>query len=428
MTSSTESPSLFSQTKQDAPLAHELKPLTLNDYIGQEHLLQKDKPIYKLIQNNRLVSLLFWGPPGCGKTALARLITLSSQATCLTLNAVSANMADIKHLLATAKSHQETGLKTCVFIDEIHRFNKTQQDALLPAVEKGLITLLGATTENPYFSVIPSLLSRLIVFELQPLTMAQLETLTHKALQHYQKPISYLSSEVIDRICHLACGDARKLLNTIEIIYSVFRDDPIIQLSHLEQLSLSIGTPHDKESHYDLISAYIKSLRGSDPNASLYWVGRLLKNGEDPRFIARRLIIFASEDIGNADPSAFPMATALLTASQHIGMPEIRINIAQVTTYFAAAPKSNRSYEAINKVFSTIDEGTLYPVPEYLKNKPKKPLNKAPSESYDYPHQHPQAISSQQYLPKAHTYYQPSEHGKEVEIAKRLRTISDLKH
>ncbi|MEK9656842.1 MAG: replication-associated recombination protein A [bacterium] len=385
----------------NTPLAWQLKPKHLDDYIGQPHLLGPNQPLRKLIENDTLPSLILWGPPGCGKTALAQCIATHSQAQFITLNAVMAKIIDIKN--AIEQSHLQN--KTILFIDEIHRFSKTQQDALLPSVENGQIILIGATTENPYFHVISGLCSRCQIFELHRHSEKDLALILENALKkctassnnkHRHK--TYTEPAKTGIIQH-AKGDARKLINILEICNQL--PTTSITETTISDISQDQGLAINQDSHYDLASALIKSMRGSDANASVYWLARLLKGGEDPRFIARRLVIFASEDVGLADAQALPLATAAYQAAQTIGMPEVRINLSHVVCYLAQAPKSNKSYMAINQAMAHIDDGHIYSIPDHLRDA-HYPAAKSLGfgKNYIYPHSHSEAAKHQHYLPK----------------------------
>lgn len=398
------------------PLAYTLSPKNWADYIGQDHLIGPNSILRKSIDSDTLTSMIFWGPPGCGKTSLSRLISTKTKSHYYSINAVTGKVADIKEVIEKAKNHAFVSQKTVLFIDEIHRFNKAQQDALLPEVESGLLILIGATTENPYFSVIPSLVSRCQIYELKALSTAHLSRLCDIAISKFNHKVP-ISSDIKKRIITQAQGDARKLINILELISSSFNEFYTPTLDRLEPI-LQHGVSYDEQLHYDLISAFIKSMRGSDPNAAIYWLSKMLLGGESPEFIARRLIIFASEDIGNADPHALVLATSSLTAVKFIGMPEAQITLSHVTTYLASAPKSNASYIAIKKATSAIKDGINYPVPDHLKDK---------SKGYIYPHDYPHAIAPQEYLPTQHTFYSPKENGYEKTIKQRLDAIEKSK-
>ncbi len=418
-----DTPSLF-QTQKPSPLAYRLSPSKLEDYVGQQHLLGPKGPIRRMIERKQLLSMILWGRPGCGKTSLARLLSISTQSHFVALNAVTGSISDLKKIQIEATHHASLGQSSLLFIDEIHRFTKTQQDVLLPSVESGLLTLIGATTENPFFSVISGLISRCHIFELHPLQKEDLETLTQKATQNLGLT---LSQEAIDWCVSHAQGDARSLLNIIELAH-LSSTDTTLSVDYLNTLPLQTGQGLRDDDHYDLISAYIKSMRGSDPDAALYFLAQLLHQGEDPLFIVRRLLIFASEDIGNADPHALVLASALLETARFVGMPEIRIPLSQVTTYFAAAPKSNAAYVAINQALQYV-KTTPYSMPEYLRDSHRplsaEALSSAP---YLYPHDYEHAICDQVYAPGCPSFYTPSNRGYEASILKRLDYYRSLKN
>jgi putative ATPase len=415
---------LFERPLSSRPLAFQRRPQRLDDYVGQKHLLASGKPIQKMIEAGHLMSLIFWGPPGCGKTSLARLLSHLTKSEFKHLNAVTAKIADLKAVIDFAKSHAQMGQRTILFLDEIHRFNKTQQDALLPDVESGLITLIGATTENPFFSVIPGLVSRCQIFELYPLEKSDLVDMARDTMQ--KKGVT-CSDKALDSLASFSCGDARKLLNAIELACTLANNQHL-EDEQLPSITDQSGKGYSTDDHYDLASALIKSMRGSDPDAAVYWLARLLHQGEPAEFIARRLIIFASEDIGNADPQAFILATSLLSAAKFIGMPEIRINLSHVTTYLASAPKSNASYVAINKAQKLLKDGILHPVPNHLRDAHYAEAKRlGHGKGYKYPHDYPFTIVDQDYMPQTHTLYEPTEHGAEKIIKERLNKINPLK-
>ncbi len=386
-----------------APLAHRLAPKSFDDYVGQTEILAPGRPLRSMIEQDLLKSLIVWGPPGCGKTSLARLISRHTRRPFIPLNAVSATVSDIKSIVKDAQKFVGGPI---VFIDEIHRFTKTQQDQLLPSVERGIITLIGATTENPYYSVVPGLVSRCAIFELKALTQDALNVLLEKGITGTWSPDAKATAVAISQ------GDARRLLNIVE--HANLLAEPEVLPEHIKQITQHTGVAHNDDAHYDLISAYIKSMRASDPDAALYWLARLLKGGDDPRFIARRLIIFASEDIGNADPTALQLAHAAVTACDKIGMPEVRIILGQVTTYCASAPKSNASYTAINAAMAWIEAGNIEPVPDYLRSN---------GQGYDYPHDAPNQVVSQALWSESTQFYHPNPIGAEAPIKARLETV-----
>jgi putative ATPase len=382
--------------KKSAPLAYALAPTSFDDYVGQEHLVSPGKPLRTWIEKDALVSLILWGPPGVGKTALARLMSNLSKSEFVSLNAVMAKVQDVRDSLTQAEQNQRLGKKTVLFIDEIHRFNKSQQDALLPDVEKGTVILVGATTENPYFSVNPSILSRCQVFELFPLSA--------QALTKQASPALLALKPSLIRQSH---GDARRLLNLLEALaLTVGNEGASPDLATLEALIQHGGSLYREDEHYDIVSAFIKSVRGSDVNASLYWLARMIKGGEDPKFIARRLLILASEDIGNADPQALPLAVSGLQTVQFIGWPESKYTLAQVTIYLAKAPKSNSATVAINKALAYIEAGHIHPVPNPLKDGHYKGAKESGrGVGYLYPHDYPGNWVKQTYWEGSELFY-----------------------
>ena len=385
-------------TTEKGPLAYQLAPRTLDEYVGQTHVVGAGKPLRQWIEADRLSSFILWGPPGVGKTALARLVALSSKATFHMINAVMAKVQDIRDAIALADTNRQLGKRTILFVDEIHRFNKAQQDALLPDVEKGTLILIGATTENPYFSVNKAILSRCQLFELKPLTDADLDVLIARALRHEAlaglSPLDIEVAKLFKRQCH---GDARKLINILESASVLAQSGPVT-LERVSSLFENAGTGYNDDDHYDIVSAFIKSVRGSDADASLYWLARMIKGGEDPRFIARRLLILASEDIGNADPQALPMAVSALQTVQYIGFPEAKYTLSQVTLYLALAPKSNAATTAIAKALSYVENGGIHPVPNHLKDSHYSgAADLGHGEGYKYPHDYPGNIVTQKY-------------------------------
>ncbi|RAP31699.1 AAA family ATPase [Candidatus Marinamargulisbacteria bacterium SCGC AG-343-D04] len=418
----TNTQSLFKSSTNNNPLAYQLAPKTLEDYVGHESILGKNTALRQLIENDTLISIILWGPPGCGKTALSRIIAEKSKAQYLSLNAVMSKVSDLREALSTARSASEYGQKTLLFIDEIHRFNKAQQDALLPDLEKGNITLIGATTENPYFSVNSSIVSRSQIVSLSSLSEDALHTILKKAV-HKLDTHTLFTEEAEAYIISQSQGDARKLLNTIELCHKTKTKNPL-SIDDIKQRTHSQGVSHSSDAHYDLTSALIKSVRGSDPDAALYWLARLIRGGEDPRFIARRLIILASEDIGNADPQALVLATSTLHAVQFIGFPEAQLTLSQLITYLATAPKSNASTIAISKALNLVDQGILYDVPKSLKDSHYKGAKElGHGEGYHYAHNEPDGVSPQQHLPQKHEFYTPVNRGFEKTIQTRLDYI-----
>jgi putative ATPase len=420
-------------SSENVPLAERVRPRTLEEFVGQEHLLGVGKPLRILIERDRVPSLILWGPPGSGKTTLARLIAQRAQAAFVQLSAVAAGVKDVRAVLdraASMRGHR----RTILFIDEIHRFNKAQQDALLHSVEEGLVTLIGATTENPSFEVIPPLLSRCRVYVLHPLTAANLNTILDHALAH-DPVLSKRQITVTDRerLLVLSGGDARSLLNGLETAIRIGEQAgvPVVQLGRAEfdAAFQRKTTRYDDggEEHYNIISAFIKSVRGSDPDAAVYWMARMLDGGEDPKFIARRMIVLASEDIGNADPYGLTLAVSTFTAVDYVGMPEARIILSQCATYLASAPKSNASYKAISDALEDVTSSQDLPVPLHLRNAPTGLMNALGyGKDYKYSHDFPGHFIEQQYLPHelmGKIYYRPTEHGREKEIGDRLKRL-----
>lgn len=415
-----------------APLAERVRPKTINEFAGQAHLLGEGKPLRVLLEKGETTSMILWGPPGVGKTTLARLIAHYVQAEFFQLNAVSSGVKDVRDVIGKAEKNEKLRKKrTLLFIDEIHRFNKAQQDALLHSVEEGIVTLIGATTENPSFEVISPLLSRCRVYVLEALGSAELSSILDHALST-DRFLSKRSITIEDRdfLMLLSGGDARKLLNGLEVALSLTKPGPnlsaVITKKTIEEAFQRKYTLYDKggDQHYDTISAFIKSLRGSDPDAAIYWMARMLDGGEDPKFIARRMVVLASEDVGNADPYALTLATSCFTAIDYIGMPEARIILAQTATYLAAAPKSNASYLAIEQAWEDVRNLPNLPVPLHIRNAPTKLMSDLNyGKEYKYSHNYDEHFTEQQYLPdnlKEKIYYKPAGEGEEKSIRERL--------
>lgn len=415
---------------RDFPLPERLRPKTLDEYVGQEHLVGKDSVLRKMIDSGNLSSFILWGPPGVGKTTLAKIIANTLDRPFHTLSAVSSGVKDVREVIERSRSNSLfVKARPVLFIDEIHRFSKSQQDALLGAVEDGTVVLIGATTENPSFEVITPLLSRCQVYVLKSLEKDALDQLLTRAMEKD----SILSKrkfiiEEKEALFRFSGGDARKLLNIIDIIAGSFREDEDILINNsivTDRLQANIAT-YDKngEMHYDIISAFIKSIRGSDPNAAVYWMARMLAGGEDPLFIARRMLILSSEDIGLANPNALLLAQATFEAVHKIGMPEARIILSQTAIYLATSPKSNSSYLAIDEALAEAEKSGNLPVPLHLRNAPTKLMKELGyGNEYKYAHSYSGNFVEQDFLPKElndKKFYEPGDNSKEAEIKKRL--------
>jgi putative ATPase len=417
------------------PLAERVRPENLDEFIGQEHLLAKDKMLYRAITTDNLSSAILYGPPGVGKTTLARIIARQTKANFIELSAVTASTSDIKKIVSEAENNLHLyGKKTILFLDEVHRFNKSQQDSLLPSVEKGIIILIGATTENPYFEVNNALLSRSMIFQLKSLTDDEVSKALRNALKN-PRGFGNLSVEVEDEVFNYFAvhsnGDIRKALNALDMAVRTSRkkdDKIIITMEDAKESIQKKMALYDKngDSHYDTISAFIKSMRGSDPDAAVFYLAKMLEAGEDPVFIARRIVIFSSEDVGNADPFALMVATSAMTAAHMIGMPECRINLSQAAIYMACAPKSNASISAIDAALEDVRKNRDSGVPPYLMDAHYKGAAKlGHGTGYLYPHAYGGFVK-QQYLPDSHkdkVYYNPTENGTEARIKERLKKL-----
>ncbi len=421
------------QAKTQAPLAERMRPQRLEDLIGQDHLAGNDSILRTAILQGRVPSMILWGPPGTGKTTIANIIAHTLSVPFYTLSAISSGVKEIREVIALAGKQANAIL----FIDEIHRFNKGQQDALLGAVEKGTVTLIGATTENPSFEVNSALLSRCQVYVLKPLTDEDLISLLKKVIREDEVLKDYsIELKETEALITISGGDARKLLNLLEIVVTakaaektiVTTDDEVMKIAQ-QRIAL-----YDKggEQHYDIISAFIKSVRGSDPNGAVYWLARMIEGGEDIKFIARRLVILASEDVGNANPTALVLANAAFDAVNKIGNPEARIILAQCTTYLAASPKSNASYEAIGGALAAVQQRGDLPVPLHLRNAPTRMMkNMDYGKGYKYSHSFDNNFSEQEYLPgelSGTVFYEPGKNVREEELRKYLRALWGKKY
>ena len=425
---------------RDAPLSERLKPEKLEDYVGQEEILGKGKLLYRAIKADKITSLILYGPPGTGKTSLAKVIASRTKSNFVRLNAVTDGLKELREVVATAKNDLGMyDIKTILFIDEIHRFNKAQQDALLPFVEKGTIVLIGATTENPYYEVNKALISRSMLFKLEPLKEQHIEKILLRALE--DKEVGFgnsnvvMDKEAIKYLANMANGDARCALNALELSVLTTDRDLLGKINITIDVALEclqkkhINYDKNRDEHYDVISAFIKSMRGSDPDATVHYLSRMIYAGEDPKFIARRIVIAAAEDVGNADPTALILANNAAQAVQFVGMPEARIILAQAAIYVASAPKSNASYMAINKALKDIEQKNIGSIPTYLKDQSYSGASKLGNGvGYLYPHDYEGNYVKQQYLPDVligTVYYEACDNGYEKKIKERYNKLKN---
>jgi len=420
---------------QQAPLADRLRPRSLDDVVGQDHLLAHDAPLRSLIERDRLSSVILWGPPGTGKTTIARLIADKTEKAFISLSAVTATVKDIRETTAAAEARLgQQGRGTILFLDEVHRFNKAQQDALLPAVETGLLVLVGATTENPFFEVNPPLRSRSTLFRLEPLDTTSAHALLERGLEAEG---ATAEGEAVDHLAQRSAGDGRQSLTALEVAVALAavravgegRDRPHVTLDDAEAALDAKALRYGEDEHYDVISAFIKSIRGSDADAGLYWLAVMLEAGEDARFIARRLVILASEDVGNADPMGLLVADAAARAVEFVGLPEAQLNLAHAVTYLATAPKSNRVTVGLGRARRDVQEQPHGEVPSHLRDSHYEGATTlGHGDGYDYPHDDPRGWTPQTYRPPSvagRRYYEPSAHGHEREIAERMRRLHE---
>ena len=419
---------LQNESDSSAPLAARMRPRDLEEFIGQENLLAPGRPLRRDIEQGTARSMILWGPPGCGKTTLARIIARRSDAAFETLHAANEGTAQLRERIALAQERLKyRRRRTILFIDEIHRFNRAQQDALLPHVEEGDVALIGATAENPSFEIIAPLLSRAPVAPLQPLEPRHIRQVLERALESPRglaPLLPMVEPAALERISVVSEGDARAALNLLEAAVSAAPVEEGRRTARLAQLDALLKRRSFGKNHYELASALIKSIRGSDPDAALYWLARMVEAGEDPKFIARRLVISASEDIGNADPAGLPMAAAAAHAVEYVGMPEAQICLAQAASYLASAPKSNASYAGLNAALSAVRERPAYPVPTHLRNASTRLQRELGyGEGYRYAHDEPDGFAPQEHLPmemRGAAFYKPKAIGAETEIRKRL--------
>ncbi|MBI5847676.1 MAG: replication-associated recombination protein A [Nitrospirae bacterium] len=400
-----------------------MQPEDFEDFLGQSHLLDRNKPLRRLIEDDKIVSVIFYGQPGTGKTALAHIIARKTKARFISINAVTAGIKDIREAVDSSR-----GQRAILFVDEIHRFNKTQQDALLPHVEKGEIILVGASTQNPFFSLVPALSSRSLIFPFKPIPEEELKKLLYRAISDKKGLGEYdisLQQEAADYIASVSNGDARKALNILELAFLSSHesgtDKAVITLAQVKEVTQNRSIYYDEDEHYNIISAFIKSMRGSDPDATVYWMAKMLEAGEDPLFIARRIVICAAEDVGNADPQALVVAVSALHAFEKIGLPEGRIPLAMAALYTATAPKSNASYVAIDNAIEAVRNEPAREVPDHLKDSSYKNARKlGAGVGYRYPHSFAGHYVKQIYMPDQKTFYTPSSEGFEKIIQERL--------
>jgi putative ATPase len=413
-----------------------MRPRSLDEFAGQEHFLGEGKLLRRLLQADRLNSVIFYGPPGSGKTALAHVIAHHTQCVFRQVNAVAVGIKEVRELLEEARAElADSGRRTILFVDELHRFNRTQQDVLLPDVEEGRIILIGATTQNPFFAINSPLLSRSQIFTFLPLTKAEIKTLLQRALTDKERGLGnktiHAADDALDFLAEICDGDARRALSALEVGVLSIDTEPIeftLEVAHDSIQRKMMNFDPTGDAHYDIASAFIKSMRGSDPDAAIYWLARMLEAGEDPRFIARRVVICASEDVGNADPQALVVAAAALQAIEFVGLPECQLALAQAVTYIATAPKSNAATLAIGKARKDVQNGRTLAVPAHLRDAHYQGAKElGHGEEYQYSHDFEGGWVDQQYLPEDRRYYEPVERGYEAVIKKRMEELRGKK-
>ena len=416
------------------PMAERMRPTSIEEVFGQKHILSENKTLRKMIDKDKITSMVFFGPPGVGKSTVASIIAKKTKSEYIKLNAVLSNVSEIREAIKKAEKNLTNSKKTILFIDEIHRFNKSQQDALLPAVENGTVILIGSTTQNPYFYLTNALLSRIMLFEFRNLEDSDIKEAILKAISDKRglgESDIAIEDSAVDLIVKYSHGDVRKALTYLEAAFFVTQiDETKEKLTITEDIVKDVVSKQtlnfDEDEHYNTISAFIKSVRGSDPNAAIYYLARMLESGEDPRYIARRLCILASEDIGLAEPKAMNIVSSLIGIVDFIGMPEARIPLSEATIYLALCPKSNSAYKAIDSALKDIRNGELYSIPNYLKDNHSASFDKKSKEEYKYPHDFPYHIVKQNYLEKGikKNYYQPVDIGEERELKKVYEWIT----
>jgi putative ATPase len=418
--------------RQVQPLAARMRPASLDEFVGQQHFLGEGKLLRRLLAADRLGSVIFYGPPGTGKTTLAHLLAKATKSRFRQMSAVTSGVKELREVLDEARDNvAASGERTLLFVDEIHRFNRAQQDVLLPDVEDGVVILVGATTQNPFFALTSALVSRSRVFEFKPLSIDEIKTVIRRALADRHRGLGNekveLDDEALEFLAEVSDGDARRALGALEIGVLSSSERPLRFTRALAEESVqrkAVDYDRSGDAHYDAASALIKSIRGSDPDAALYWLAKMLEGGEEVRFLTRRLVILASEDVGNADPQALPLAVAAMQACEFVGLPECQLTLAQAVTYLACAPKSNASTIAIGEALADVREGRLLPVPVHLRDRHYPGAKRlGHGEGYEYAHNAPDAVAAQDYLGVEREYYRPVERGFEKELAERLEAI-----